>query len=543
MQKTVDMSAGQFCRFFMPPANSLLLAIYLILNSMAVQAVTVQVVDVPHDGYCLFHAISHCLANSELTPPDALELYGQMQQFLLENQHNHMLDAALHTYPVAGSLQELAAQFNTFPSINNPESWAGLPEVVVMSVMLGQPILMLHLDQNQVISNNSFLVDQYNIFPLETLEGGSHDVPGIQLILSGREWSAIELDGLLGQWQGQLHNYIQQLGMLFSGHPSGIAQSVTDDRTESIHDLLLTHARPVILESNNVSPQGLNRLEFSGQWEEWMLKYANAKMLVMQACWNMEQETDWSDEEVRSFGATIDSYCHILKSRFARWYLQYSLLPYLQAVGLSVDGLVSYLIPGVQNLWTILISLKPTINNNSHAAGGQNLAQIINSIFDTTQSETPTKGPGWKTAPSTIPGVNQPSFIENRSGLRLVAFNRLDPIHHLLFALNLSARCYKIACLCLALSRIGGERGLASDVKSIGAKTFWQWIVDTEARCQKHLKHCQAAIHAFGRAYFAEVWQMGSYQVLKLQDGDCVLFFSDDFQPRGGWIDLMPEKK
>ena len=552
MQKTEDISADQSRCFFIIFVNSLLLAILLLLKSMAAQATTVQVIDVPHDGYCFFHAISHCLGNPGLTPPDAVSLYGQMQQFLLDNQNNQMLDAALHTYPVAGSLQELADQLNTFPSLDNVDSWAGFPEAVIMSVMLHQPILVLHLDQNQAISSNSFLVDEYDIYPLGTLEGGHHDVPGIQLILSGREWSAIQLDDLTGQWQGQLYNYVQQLSMLFSGHPLLTEQAATGVRVEPVPDLLSGHssvdnlltgnAAPVefglTLGLSNSNPQGFNRLEFSGQWSEWMIRYARAKMLMMQAGWNMEEATDWPDQEVRSFGETINSYCQLLKSRFARWCLQCSLSSYLQTAGINVGGLVNALIPG-EELWAMLITLRPSILKHNHAAGAHNLAQAINSFFCTTQSETPTETRGW----DTVPGPIQLPFIENRPGKRLVTFNRLDPVHHILFALNLSARCYKIARLCLGLSRMGEELGPTGDiVKKLGEKRFLQWIADLEARYKKQMWHCQAAIHGFVRTYFSEIWQLGSYQVLKLQDGDCALFYSDDYHPRSGWIDLVPKE-
>ena len=58
---------------------------------------------------------------------------------------------------------------------------------------------------------------------------------------------------------------------------------------------------------------------------------------------------------------------------------------------------------------------------------------------------------------------------------------------------------------------------------------------------QNILYRIHALIHALVKHHYPAIWQDGHYDTLTICDGEFIVFHSDDFAPRGGWRDMLPQ--
>ena len=537
-----------------PKSVLFLLTLYSALSFSPVvwSAFQIRILGSTHDGYCFYHAVATLLGSDYSGPA----LYHQLRQYLSNSSavSDPQLDNLLHHELIGSSIYKLTEQLQTHePSLTSSQSWAGYPEAVALSQMLGLPILVIHISSSlQVTESSSFLLDGLDIHPLSALIDSHHPVPQLQLILSGDEWNLIEIQTPASQWPDSLNNYIQQLTEIINEQLPNISDAYSQPSENEMsagwisEQGLLHGSDHLMLDYGSLA--AMQRIEFSSRLNIVMKKYTKTKNIFDDI--RAEQRDIYSpeftldEERLSMLNWMIDSLSAILVNGFVKTTIGPLMGEYLRSVRLQLKDFIQSLIPSVRGLWEVITMLRPVVDQVCHNGEGLNFAGTISSSFHMLQCTGETgveafdlRGQHRPVLPS---GRQQPESIGITRGARVIAFDRNNPLHHILFALYIIDRTYHIANQCLSLSKQASPEYLRRFLQ-VRSTAVARHLIELQQRQHSNIHdRISALIHALGRHYYPDIWRDDHYQTITICDGDFIVFHSDDMQPRGGWQDLFP---
>ena len=535
------------------PCQKLLPAIVFLFAVSTAHPVVLKLkmVDVRHDGYCFYHSLSELLNNGE----SGYDLHIRLLSYLSQTSalQNPALEASLNNNLIASNVHELTSQLiNHFPS-SGPQGWAGLSEAVAMSHLLGQPILVLHIGASQQISADSFLVNHEGIYPLGSLQGSSLPVPQLQLILSGSEWHPIMASETTESWSQGLGFYLSQLANILSEHLQGVGNYIAlNDVDSNSHDGAWMSTETESLDGDIVmldqgSIQVMARLEFSCWWQCQMKIYRAMKSSIVSAQQQDEEASDsWYKKHFQVFSLAADNLTTMLTSAVSWWLASKPLSDYLLLTHLSISAFFESLLPSMRSAWDMLSTLRPLVDQSSLQAGGLSFDSSCRRLLTTSQRTGatlfPTKNIAQHVDKIVLPsGRVHPDSIATSNRAIVIPFDSRNPLHHLLFSLYIISQVYNLLDHCLNVSLSLSPEQLAQHLGAKDGKEALIMLSDQRQLFKDVVYRIHALIHALGRQYFPEFWQDGHYDTITICDGNFIIFHSDDFAPRGGWRDMLPQ--
>ncbi len=422
--------------------------------------------------------------------------------------NNPVLEDQLGSDFIASSIQELGSQLSqTTPSAHNESGWAGYPEVVAMAHFLQQSILVLHLDNQLHIQNDSFMVSHNQLLPLSTLVDTiqatpTQATPTIQLILVDNHWLLIQTN-ISGFFP--LNSYISGLSSSLQQLASGI----------NTHEPLI---------SINCPPCTVGRFEFLNKKNELINYHESMKNLISGSF-----QPSYIKGMYEYFQHTVSQLCSVLSCNFIHYIIGNRIDSYLRQNNLTLSDFLTFITSSRKSLSSQLYEVAPT-----SATFPAEQFTIWRNVIQATQKPDATRPNNFllshDSGQSTQEGTTNPEVIRVTTGQVRIQFQPSNSCFQLLSILNCIATSFSVDRLIFNKCReLQNEEGGVD-----------QMLVAAITQCDTTLRRVMVLIHALMRGYFSNIYQLDHYQLMIIFDGNFVIFNSDYFQPRGGWQDLPP---
>ena len=556
---------------FIKSALTLFLSIAAIaLSQSALAKGKIKLINTCHDGYCFYHAINALTQHS----PTAQALRDELSFFINNQANTEGLNELLQTELIASNIVELRHQIARPIQLGDRSNWPSQAHVVAMSLMLNAPILVLVVNDH-LISHDSFLVTPNGILPFDSLinqdQESSVPVPWIQLVLIGENWLALSYQPeeqpeeqteqqpeqqAESQSLDPLIAYISQLNELFSRLPHGFTES--DSLVFEGDANQMTGAGSFSQAYNPV----LTSYDSVKTWLQNMVTRFKASLRPnYKGCRTLSASPnfDLSEDEFLSFQTAFRTQSRFLFDPLIPGILGDSMQDYLQYTGFELNDILAQLDPEQQDVWPMLEELRAILPQLvAQVQLAQTFGAIAGLFFEASQKTamSPAKGYSFPEQRPRLPsGMVHPDRISVAQWRCPIVFDRDNPVHLVFFTLYVIAKIYDIAnqgltqtinALTLA-SKQGQRVEISPGIIMMSSDTPPQ---KQEAHLRKLrekilsiLGNLNVVIHALGQRYFCSVWQPGRYVCITIEDGDFIVFHSDDYMPRGGWKHLWPEGK
>ena len=502
---------------------------------------TVRLINVRHDGYCFYHAVNALTHQSD----SGQDLCDALCRFVTDSHHHTYLNELLGHYLIGSDADQLLEQLNQPLLPGERTYWPSQAHAVAMSLMLSRPILVLLLSSDNELMPESFLIAANGVVPVHTLSDDFIPVPDLQLVLAGANWFALDYQS---EDAGQsLFEYMHQLTCFFS--------TKRQAQPEAGHMTL---------------EPGLAMLQypdFSFEYESHIHNQMNLQGIILSiinhARRHVSTRAGSSVAQIDSQFTLSDSDLYLLQEQVATAFsllqgtitltlLGNALMDYQAYTGVSAGQLLRQVNPaGI--LWPLLNVLRPIMASMvRYQLSSQSLDGIIAGCWINSQKTDATGLTGPVTfenpPPELSSGATHPDSLSIAAGQHIIPFDPEDPLHHVLFAIFVTTRLYNMvnqALLVVISGTVGlsdAERQLQKILVFSGRKRGT--AVERLNHLRQHLNHLRDCldvfVHALGREYFSGQWQPVIYICLTIQNGEFVIFHSDDFAPRSGWRDLWP---
>lgn len=515
----------------------------------------IGLVKVQHDGFCFYHAMAKAMGEET----DGRPLFQSLSAFLNDaSASSHpLLEAHLSDAVVGSSLDTLADQLaSTPPSLANRDSWAGMPELVAMVHMLGQPVLVWHVNQDLRVDEHSLLVTPDSILPVFSIaEGADVAIPAIQLVHAGSEWWLLETDDFLQSWSPDWEAYRNQVsGVLHEQLTAEETEPVLDetDGDESFHGWVYLPGMEVpdnLLILKHSSLEALQEIVFAASLPSLMKAYLHMKLELIHAVSESDDISDpafqWASDRFGHTARMIDSVSRTLVSPIAIRFIGESMNDYLEVTNVRLKDFMASLLPTRGSVWDTLSLLQRLINRLVQRSGGLTFSGICSSYLASSQMSDTTRCPNYfdfsDTSFARLPsGQQHPDRISVTHENVVIPFEVANPLHHILFSLYVSARAFQLVNHCMTLSLLQSSDQELAEFFGIPQAFLARAVIESQIKEYRvALQRIHAVIHALGHRYYPQYWQSGHYQAIIICEGKTITFSSDDFQPREGWIHLQ----
>ena len=523
---------------------------------MAGMDLEICLVKVQYDGFCFYHAVSRALGQGDNGRP----LFQRLSEFLNDaSASSHpMLEAHLSDGVVGSSIDILTNQLASVPpSLSNRDSWAGLPELVAMVQMLGQPVLVWHINQNLQVDEHSLLVTTDSIIPAFSIEEGADiAIPAIQLVHAGSEWWLLKTEGSLQPWSLDWEAYRHQVSgvlreQLNADHSEAVLEETDGDEPSQGWVYLPGMGVPenlLILAHNSL--EALQEIVVAASLPSLMEAYLYMKLKLKGAVSESDDILDpgfqWTSDRFERVAHQIDRVSRTLVSPVATSVIGNSMNDYLEVTNLRQNDFMASLLPTRCSVWDTLSRFQPLIETLGQRSSGLTFSGIYSTFLASTQESDTTSGinqfdfseHSFASLPS---GRQHPAHISVVQEKVIIPFDTANPLHHILFSLYVSARAFQMVNHCLTLSLMQASDQELTELLEIPQDFFGRAMVESQIKeYEVALKRIRVVIHALGLRYYPQYWQPGRYQAIIICDGRTIVFSSDDAQPRDGWSHLQP---
>lgn len=521
--------------------------IITMFSSTVCAKIRVTLLNVLHDGYCFYHAVHalhplgdngqslHSILRDRLQTPDNPDT--------LNDQLQHVL--------IGSGLNTLNEHLNQTPQLNNPATWASFETAVAMSYILQMPILVIVLTADGTIAPESFLATGQNVLPLSTIDAHTpHSIPAIQLMISGNNWFAIQHEIDEHSPPLLLHQYIdeltQQHNHLINNFQAGTSQhlQLTEEYiSTTLNFACFNHRFSWVLGHYAARREQIQRLAEEVQAHSQKV----GKRFIVSSDYNYEPGALQQAHQL-----FLNAF-HFLMHPLALGIIGQLLNDYLEYTQQTLFQFMSNLNPEHHQVWQIISEINPELSHLAiHLPGNLQTGGIIGTLLKSSQSRevSPLKDIQLQRPRPIMPsGIQQPNTITMEAGSITIPFDQDSPVHHALNALFVTARQINIANACILTLITGITTGnyrsifncrkyLSLNIIKRPNKT--ELLKMLQLKLDTVLDEIHALVHALGRHYFNPYWQLDHYICLIIEDGDYIVFHSDDFAPRGGWKDLDP---
>ncbi|MCW7551455.1 hypothetical protein NX722_02120 [Endozoicomonas gorgoniicola] len=514
--------------------------------------VHIGLVKVRHDGFCFYHAVAKAIGEETGGRP----LFERLRTFLSNEASastHPMLEAHLSDAVVGSSIGTLANQLaSTPPSLANRDSWAGMPELVAMVQMLGQPVLVWHVNQDLRVDEHSLLVTPDSILPVFSIEEGADaGIPAIQLVHAGSEWWPLETDDSLQSWGSGWEAYRDQVSGVL--HEQLTAEHTGPDLDETDNDATLCegwvylvgeYVPEDLLILDRGSLGALQEIIFAASLPSLMEAYLYMKIELNHAISESDDISDpgfhWANNRFEQTTRLVDDVSRTLVLPTTIRIIETSMSNYLAATNVRPKDFMGSLLPTRRLVWDTLSLFQGLINRIVQRSGGLTFSGIYSSYLACSQKSDTTStrqfdfsGTSFASLPS---GQQHPARISVVQERVVIPFDKANPVHHILFSLYVSANTFQLVNHCLTLSVLqSSDRELAELFGMPQASLARSMIKSQIKEYEVVLRRIRAVIHALGHRYYPDYWQADRYQAISICEGRTIVFHSDDFQPREGW--------
>lgn len=515
----------------------------------------VSLARVQHDGFCFYHAMSRAMGQGG----DGRPLFRRLSGFLnsASASSHPVLEAHLNDVLVGSSIDTLANQLiSAPPSLSNRDSWAGLPELVAMVQMLGQPVLVWHVNQDLQVDEHSLLVTPDNIMPVFSIEAATDiAIPALQLVHAGSEWWLLEANDSLQPWSLGWEAYRNQVSgvlreQLAADHSEAVMEET--DGEEPCNGWVYLPGMDVpenllILAHNSL--EVLQEIVVAASLPSLVKAYVGMKLELKEAVSESDYTFDsgfqWTSDRFDRVPGLIDRVSRTLVSPVALSVIGDSMSDYLEVANVRQSDFMASLLPTRYSVWDTLSRFQQWSNRFPLRLGGLTFSAIYSSFLASTQGADVTSGinrfdfsdQSFAPLPS---GRQHPAHISVTQGKVTIPFDVANPLHHILFSLYVSARAFQVVDQCLNLSLQASEQELAELLKIPQEFSIREVVKSQIKEYGVALKRIHAVIHALGLRYYPQYWQSDHYQAIIICDAKTIVFSSDDAQPRDGWSHLQP---